>query len=156
MTDNGEFPYDMAANHVQPGENYRRHSWEVFRETGMLWAANRTLHVFGWAVVVVTDESGVAIDVYPARTEYRGFSPKSDARGFQRVAAWVERAADALHIEARDPECVVQSAPPTQAMCVHAYKGGPCALNPTVPRAKWCAPCVRAVKALSAKKSIQL
>lgn len=29
----------------------KKQSWERFQASGMLWWANRILHVFGWAIV---------------------------------------------------------------------------------------------------------
>lgn len=44
-------------------------SWEEFRESGLLWLINTTLHVFGWAIVFeiykIGDDTNTR--VYPAR-----------------------------------------------------------------------------------------
>lgn len=94
-------PFDGStspSNAVTPGVN-RRHSWGQFREAGMLWTTNRVLHIFGWAIVVATNESDEVVEVYPVRTEWRGFSAEANERGHLRVAAWMAAAGDALQEE---------------------------------------------------------
>jgi hypothetical protein len=78
----------------------RRHTWDEFREAGMLWAVNRALHVFGWAIVIeYDDETDDVTQAYPVRTAWRGFSRASEERGYRRVSRWMERAAAALRAE---------------------------------------------------------
>lgn len=72
--------------------------WKEFRDTGMLWAANRILHLFGWAIVYAY-EQGVLVDVYPARVKFRGFSEDVESVGFQRVATYMEENAKELKEE---------------------------------------------------------
>ena len=84
---------------VEAGTN-RRHSWGAFREAGMLWAINRVLHMFGWAIVVeVDDDSGETVGAYPVRTEWRGFPRDREDLGYQRTAEWMEKAAVAIREE---------------------------------------------------------
>ena len=84
-------------------ENPRRHTWEEFQTSGMLWLINTTLHMFGWVIVIATDdETGEFVDAYPARTSWRGFSPESNARGHKRVAEYMAKASTALVKEATD------------------------------------------------------
>ncbi len=85
---------------VAEGTN-RRHTWDEFREAGLLWWANRALHVFGWAIVVSTDdETGEYREAYPVRTEWRGFPRDREELGYRRVSKWMKRAAVALDDEA--------------------------------------------------------
>ncbi len=57
----------------------RRSPTDQFREAGMLWAINRVLHIFWWAIVVSTDdETGGTLDAYPVRTEWRGFARENE------------------------------------------------------------------------------
>jgi len=85
---------------VEPGTN-RRHSWDQFREAGMLWAINRVLHIFGWAIVVSTDdETGETLGAFPVRTEWRGFPPDREELGYRRTSNWMKRAGPALAEEA--------------------------------------------------------
>lgn len=84
---------------VAPGTN-RRHTWAEFRAAGMLWAANRILHMFGWAIVVAhDDETGEELEAYPVRTEWRGFDRDREEVGFKCVAKWMARAGAAVSEE---------------------------------------------------------
>jgi len=82
--------------HDPVGSGMRLHSWSEFREAGMLWAVNRILHLFGWVIVVGCNEAGEVIEVYPARTEWRGFNQATEELGYQRVAAWLRDAGPAV------------------------------------------------------------
>lgn len=71
-------------------------TWHEFRESGMVYAANKVLHMFGWCLVFATDEQSGLQYCYPARTFYRGFAPESERAGTQRVNQWMRDAAKAL------------------------------------------------------------
>ena len=61
-------------------------TWVEFRDSGLLWWINRTLHLFGWAIVVEVDESTDNIsDIYPAKCGFRGFSHGTEDEGFKRL-----------------------------------------------------------------------
>lgn len=77
-----------------------RMSWEDFRATGMLWFANRLLHVFGIALVLEFDDSGTCISAYPARCRFRGFSEETESDGFVRVSKYMTHASGDLLDEA--------------------------------------------------------
>jgi len=66
-------------------------TWQEFREAGLLWWANRILHVFGFAIVFTMEKDGTISKVYPARCRFRGFSEESESRGFKRLTATMER-----------------------------------------------------------------
>lgn len=55
-----------------------RHSWETFREAGMLWWINRILHTFGWSIIYEINENQEIISVYPAKTDWLGFSSETN------------------------------------------------------------------------------
>lgn len=78
-----------------------RKTWEEFREAGLLWWVNRTLHLFGWAIVVEVDGDRVT-DAYPARVRFRGFDEKSEAAGFVALTEHISANAPALCEECRD------------------------------------------------------
>jgi hypothetical protein len=69
-------------------------TWKEFRECKLLWWVNRSLHLFGWAIVIVQEEDGTISDCYPARVQYRGFSEDAEDEGFtvltQHLAADAE------------------------------------------------------------------
>lgn len=66
-------------------EMIKRKSWEKFRESGLLWFVNRSLHLFGWAIVVEVDFRNRITGAYPARTKFRGFSTKLEEDGFKKL-----------------------------------------------------------------------
>ena len=65
-------------------------SWAEFRESGLLWVVNRTLHLFGWSIVIEMDGEDF-VSVYPARVKFRGFSEKTEADGFIKVSEYLEK-----------------------------------------------------------------
>ena len=71
-------------------------TWNEFREAGMLYAANKVLHMFGWCLIFATDELSGCRYCYPARTRYRGFAPEPDRAGTQRLNQWMRGAAESL------------------------------------------------------------
>lgn len=68
----------------------RKSTWKVFRESGMLWFANRVLHTFGWAIVYEFD-NGQIKSVWPAKCRFRGFVPEAEERGFKRVTRYMKK-----------------------------------------------------------------
>jgi len=75
-------------------------NWEEFQAVGMLWWANRILHIFGWAIVVEQTEDGSIINAYPARVGFRGFTEETESNGFAKVSTWFKDNAEALENEA--------------------------------------------------------
>lgn len=62
-----------------------------FRETGLLWWVNRTLHLFGWAIVVEVEADGQTVKrVFPARCKFRGFAEEAEDRGFRRLTTYMK------------------------------------------------------------------
>lgn len=47
----------------------KRFDLDEFRDSGMLYLANRTLHVFGFALAVERDEDGHATELYVVETD---------------------------------------------------------------------------------------
>ncbi len=76
-------------------------SWKEFHETGLLWWINRTLHLFGWALVMVINNEEI-VDFYPARVGFRGFGEKSEENGFKKVSSYLQKNAEILAGEARE------------------------------------------------------
>lgn len=79
-------------------------SWEQFRNTGLLWFINSTLHLFGWAIVMKIDDDGKVTSVYPARVSYRGFSEKDNTNGYSRVTSYLKENIDDLDKEINKDE----------------------------------------------------
>lgn len=76
-----------------------RKNWNEFRETGLFWFINSILHVFGWVIVIEASNNEIT-DVYPARTEFRGFSESSNTKGYQRIAKYLKDHSEELYDEA--------------------------------------------------------
>lgn len=64
-------------------------TWEEFRESGLLWFVNTILHLFGWAIVVYTNDNGDIENVSPARVSWRGFSEESNEKGYKNVTKFL-------------------------------------------------------------------
>jgi hypothetical protein len=85
-----------------PIENYTQKTWYEFKNTGLLLFVNTFLHIFGWAICVVTDAADQVIAVYPARTRYRGFSGESLSNAYVKLSEYIHKNHKALLDEARD------------------------------------------------------
>lgn len=69
-------------------DNLHKKSWQEFKDSGLLWFINNILHLFGWVLCfnIVDDEIK---EVYPARTNFRGFSEKSNTEGYRKVTEYL-------------------------------------------------------------------
>lgn len=83
-------------------ETIERKSWEEFRDTKLLWWINRSLHLFGWAIVCTLEEDGSISDVFPARVKFRGFEPEHETNGFIGLSEYMKNNADALYKESKE------------------------------------------------------
>ncbi len=83
-------------------EMVTRSTWDEFRNSKMLWFANRLLHVFGWAIVVDVDADGAVTGAYPARVRFRGFGNESEEKGFIGITEYMVENAEQLLQEAKD------------------------------------------------------
>lgn len=73
-------------------------SWKEFRDSKMMWVANRALQLFGWSIVCEF-KGGEIVSVFPARVKYRGFDEKTDSEGFVGVSKFMEENAKMLKQE---------------------------------------------------------
>lgn len=64
--------------------------WKEFKDSGLLWWINRSLHLFGWAIVIQLDIDGNITNVFPARTKFRGFEEKQEQEGFQKLTKFMD------------------------------------------------------------------
>ena len=83
-----------------------KRTWEEFRAAGLLWWANRILHVFGWAIVVEVDAGDGSIsDAYPSRCKFRGFGEQAEGEGHEALSRYIaENAPDLLREAGIPPE----------------------------------------------------
>ena len=72
-------------------------SWKEFKDSGMLWLVNRTLHLFGMVIILSLDvNTGNILRAYPARTKFRGFSEECEEKGFIAVSEYLVKTAKTL------------------------------------------------------------
>ena len=77
--------------------------WETFKSTGLLWFINSILHLFGWCIVFdYDDETDELIEVYPARTKFRGFSEELNSQGYIDVTEYLSKNVERLVSEAKE------------------------------------------------------
>ena len=82
-------------------ETVKKKTWKEFKDTGLLWWINMILHTFGWVIVYEIND-GEIIEVYPARTKFRGFSESSTAKGFINVTNYIKNNIDDLMDDIKD------------------------------------------------------
>ena len=68
----------------------KRKTWREFQKSGLLWWINTQLHLFGWAIVL-SSENGQALEAFPARTDFRGFSEKCNNKGYKSVTKYLKK-----------------------------------------------------------------
>lgn len=78
----------------------KKKTWKEFMDCGLLWWVNRTLHLFGWAIVFETDDDKI-IQVYPARVKFRGFDEKTEADGFTKLTKHLKKTIKELNKEVK-------------------------------------------------------
>lgn len=78
-----------------------KRTWQEFTDTKLLWWVNRSLHLFGWAIVVAVEDDGTVTDAYPARVKFRGFSEETEAEGFITLTEYLKGRMDTLAEEAK-------------------------------------------------------
>ncbi len=76
-------------------------SWKEFRDSGLLWFINQTLHLFGWALVMEIEDNEIK-RVYPARVKFRGFSEEANTDGYIKVSEYLKSNIDELEKESRE------------------------------------------------------
>jgi hypothetical protein len=75
-----------------------KRSWDDFRDTGLLWFINTTLHLFGWALVYDVESKSM----YPARCRFRGFSEEINSEGYADLSQYIRENADELARESKE------------------------------------------------------
>lgn len=78
-------------------------TWQEFRQSGLFWFVNTTLHMFGWALVMNIDKETQEItEVYPARVKFRGFNEESNTEGYIKVSQYMKEHSEELLQEAKE------------------------------------------------------
>ncbi len=70
-------------------------SWKEFADSKLLWWVNRSLHLFGWAIVIEVDQNNI-MDVYPAKVKFRGFDLAAESEGFEVLTRHLHENVDKL------------------------------------------------------------
>jgi hypothetical protein len=92
-------------------EMVQARTWEQFRETGLHILVNSILHIFGWSIAFkfkIDKETrdkdknyeGELVEVYPARTKFRGFPSTSTDRMYKNISKWMRETSIELEKEA--------------------------------------------------------
>ncbi|PAV30305.1 hypothetical protein CIL05_07495 [Virgibacillus profundi] len=76
-------------------------TWKDFRDSGLLWFINQTLHLFGWALVAEIEEDEIK-RVYPARVKFRGFDEDTNSNGYVKLSEYLKNNIDDLHKESKE------------------------------------------------------
>lgn len=78
-----------------------RKSITEFQKTGLLLFVNQFLHIFGWAIVVCSDEDSGLSFMYPARVKFRGFDDKSVSEAYVKLSEYMDEQSSELLEEAK-------------------------------------------------------
>lgn len=81
---------------LKASQQIERKSWEEFCDEKLLWWINRSLHLFGWAIVVEMAPDNTVTSVYPARVKFRGFDSKTEEEGFLKLNDYLKNNAEKL------------------------------------------------------------
>lgn len=82
-----------------------RYNWEEFRSSGLLWAVNSFLHLFGFAIVFDYDDKDKLLNkVYISHTRFRGFSEECNDREYKHLTEYMKNNADKLYKEGFEEE----------------------------------------------------
>lgn len=92
---------EEKVNITKEKQTITKKTWVEFKDTGLLWWVNRILHLYGWVIVFdYHDEDPTAlVDVYPARTIWRGFPNRQEVSGFKKLSKYLKENIDELEKE---------------------------------------------------------
>ena len=85
---------------METGNMVTRKTWKEFQDSHLLWWVNRTLHLFGWSIVLIMQEDGSITDAFPARVRFRGFIEEDNEEGFVELTNYIKENIDDLVEEA--------------------------------------------------------
>lgn len=76
---------------------------KTFKSSKLLWWVNRSLHLFGWTLYVVMDDSQTEVlSFYPERIKGRGFSRAREEEGFIGLTEYLVTETDRLKQDLKD------------------------------------------------------
>lgn len=72
-------------------------AWQKFCDAGFLQYINAQLHLFGYAITRVVDDSGKNIMVQPMKTKFRGFSVEDNDDMYTKLTCYMKDNVDKLY-----------------------------------------------------------
>ena len=87
-------PNEEFADDPQVKQMVFKKTWKEFQDAKLLWWVNRLLHTFGWCLVYEQLPDGTVMNVYPAKTKYRGFPIAVETEGFKGIAKLIREESD--------------------------------------------------------------
>lgn len=77
---------------------FAQNQWEEFRKTKLLWFVNMILHAFGWVIVIESNDD-VCVEAIPRRSTFRGFSEKTNTKGYLLLQKYLKENIDEIYEE---------------------------------------------------------
>lgn len=74
-----------------------RKSWEEFESTGLMWWVNKTLKLFGYAIVLDINSDDSVRDAYPAKVSFIQSVSGIDDAGLKKLSRYTAAEADRLN-----------------------------------------------------------
>jgi hypothetical protein len=88
----------------EPSGRMTRKSCGEFRRTGLLLFVNQFLHIFGWVIVVQTNDNDDSVIMYPARFKGRGFYEKDVDEAYIKLSKYMDKESETLLKEAQEEQ----------------------------------------------------
>lgn len=72
-------------------------TWKEFKDSKLLWWVNRSLHLFGWSIVLEVDNDRNITAAYPAKVTFRGFSQETESKNFIELSNYLKENIDEIN-----------------------------------------------------------
>lgn len=79
-----------------------REQWKEFADAGLVWWINLQLHLFGWCIEYVVSDNGNIEEVYPRRTNFRGFPEYVNDKGYKILTRHINENIGRLEMDVDD------------------------------------------------------
>lgn len=77
-----------------------KRSCKEFQATGLLLFINQFLHIFGWAIVIETNDERSFM--YPAKVKFRGFDEKCTSEAYVKLSEYMKENSERLLEESKE------------------------------------------------------
>jgi hypothetical protein len=64
-------------------------SWRELQDAGLLWYINSILHVFGYSIMLIQEESGKVLLARPEQVLYRGFPTEVNEENYRKLTQYM-------------------------------------------------------------------